>query len=118
MNAATFSALAEPNRLHIIEILRNGSFSVNEIADKLKLRQPQTTKHLQVLARAGIVTATPVAQKRVYELRAEPFIEIDQWIKSYEQLWGHRLDAMEAYARKVETESRLDRASDKNRTSN
>lgn len=108
MNAMTFNALAEQNRLNIIELLRSGSFSVNEIAEQIKLRQPQTTKHLQVLAKAGLVKVTPSAQKRVYELRAEPFFEIDEWIKTYQKLWDERLDAMDTYAQSVVAESTRD----------
>lgn len=55
MNAQTFSALAEPNRLKIVELLLKGSLSVGEIADRLKLNQPQTSKHLRVLSEAGLV---------------------------------------------------------------
>ena len=49
MNVATFSALAEPNRLDILHLLSDGPLPVGEIADRLDLNQPQTSKHLRVL---------------------------------------------------------------------
>lgn len=42
----TLNALAEPNRLHIVELLRDGPLTVGEIAERLGLLQPQTSKHL------------------------------------------------------------------------
>lgn len=51
----TFSTLAEPNRLHIVELLCNGSLTVGEISERLELRQPQNSKHLRVLSDAGPV---------------------------------------------------------------
>jgi DNA-binding transcriptional ArsR family regulator len=67
------SALAEPNRMRIVELLREGPCTVGEIARRLRLRQPQASKHLHVLNEAGLVEVTPVANQRVYRLQAEPF---------------------------------------------
>jgi DNA-binding transcriptional ArsR family regulator len=64
MNAQTFSALAEPNRLDIVDLLLNGPLPVGEIAGKLELNQPQTSKHLRVLCDAGLVEVQPVANRR------------------------------------------------------
>jgi DNA-binding transcriptional ArsR family regulator len=55
MDITTFSALAEPNRFRIVEILLEGPLTVGEIADRLQLRQPQTSKHLHVLLESGLV---------------------------------------------------------------
>ena len=43
------SALAEPSRLQIVELLRKGPLTVGEIADHIHIRQPQASKHLRVL---------------------------------------------------------------------
>ena len=45
-----FNAVAEPQRREILNLLVKGELSVNEIAEALKLRQPQASKHLRVLA--------------------------------------------------------------------
>ncbi len=88
MNPITFSALAEPHRLHIVELLRNGPRPVNDIVDRLHLNQPQVSKHLKVLADAGIVEVKRHAQQRIYELQQKPFKELDIWINKYRSLWG------------------------------
>ena len=82
----TFSALAEPNRLRIIELLREGPRPVGEIAARLHLRQPQVSKHLRVLSDAGLVEVHPSAQQRIYRLRSEPFQAFDAWLESYRRL--------------------------------
>lgn len=98
----TLGALAEPNRLHIIELLRDGPRPVGEIAARLGLRQPQVSKHLRVLSEAGFVEVHPAAQQRIYQLRPEPFHELDAWLASYRHVWDARLDRLEAYLRDVQ----------------
>lgn len=95
MNPTTFSALAEPNRFHIVELLRDKSCPVGEIVDKLHLNQPQVSKHLRVLADAGIVEVKPFAQQRIYELQPKPFKELDTWLHSYSRLWEERFDRLD-----------------------
>ncbi|MFP5114702.1 ArsR/SmtB family transcription factor [Bacillaceae bacterium C204] len=93
----TLNALAEPNRLHIIELLRDGPLTVGEIADRLGLNQPQASKHLRVLSNAGFVEVNAIANRRIYKLRAEPFKELDSWLESYRNIWNERFDRLDDY---------------------
>jgi DNA-binding transcriptional ArsR family regulator len=95
MNPVTFSALAEPNRLHIVELLHDKPRPVGELADRLHIRQPQVSKHLKILADAGIVEVRPLANQRIYELSPKKFQEIDTWLKKYRKLWEDQFDALE-----------------------
>lgn len=54
--AARFKVLAEPTRLQILQILRNGEASVNELTDAVVSTQPNVSKHLRVLQEADLVT--------------------------------------------------------------
>lgn len=92
---ATLSALAEPNRMQIVELLRGGPLPVLAIAGRLELRQPQVSKHLKVLSEAGIVEMQAVAQQRIYRLRPQAFQELDSWLGSYRRLWDERMDRFE-----------------------
>ena len=78
MDTIILNALAEPNRLRMVELLRDRPYSVGEITKRLLLNQPQVSKHLRVLSEAGIVEARPIAQRRVYPLQPEPFAELDK----------------------------------------
>ncbi len=79
------AALAERNRLRIVELLNRAPRSVGEVAAELGLRQPQVTKHLQTLQQAGLVTMHPLGQRRIYALRREPFRELRQWLEAFDE---------------------------------
>ncbi|WP_405494353.1 metalloregulator ArsR/SmtB family transcription factor [Nocardia sp. NBC_00511] len=66
------SALGDSARWRLVELLAERPRSVGELAELTGLRQPQATKHLQTLAREGVVTVFPLGQRRVYALEAEP----------------------------------------------
>lgn len=91
----TFAALAEPSRFRIVELLRGGARTVNEIGAKLDLAQPQVSKHLRVLKQAGLVEVEPRAQQRVYELRGKPLRELSQWLERYRKIWDARFEALD-----------------------
>lgn len=104
---ATLTALAEPNRLRIIELLRVRPRTVGEISDTLRLRQPQVTKHLQTLEKAGLVLIYPLGQRRVYALTAAPLQQLQQWINSFEPNWKNPPHDLEAYVQAVKRETAL-----------
>lgn len=97
MNTTTLNALAEPNRLQIIELLRVGPLTVGEIADRLHLRQPQASKHLKILSEAGLVEVRVDANRRIYRLRPEPLMEMDEWLESFRGMWEERFDRLSDY---------------------
>jgi DNA-binding transcriptional ArsR family regulator len=96
------NALAEPNRLQIVELLRDGPLTVGEITNKLGMKQPQVSKHLRVLSETGLVEVQPIANRRYYRLRPQPFKELDSWVGSYSHLWNERLDRLDEYLQKIQ----------------
>jgi DNA-binding transcriptional ArsR family regulator len=103
MDITTFSALAEPTRFRIVEILLDGPLTVGDIADRLQLRQPQASKHLRVLLERGLVEVQAVANRRIYKLRLESFQALDAWLETYRGIWDERLDALENYLQQLRT---------------
>ena len=87
----------EPNRLHIVELLRDGPLTVGEITERLGLQQPQVSKHLKVLSEAEIVEVQPQANRRIYALRREPFQELETWLHSFRRLWEERFNRLDGY---------------------
>jgi DNA-binding transcriptional ArsR family regulator len=102
----TFAALAEPSRLRIVELLRGGPRAVNDIGERLVLNQPQVSKHLRVLKEAGLVDVQPMAQQRLYELRAEPLRELHDWLERYRQIWDARFDELDALIETLKTKEK------------
>ena len=92
---ATLAALAEPNRLRIVELLRGGPRPVGEIGARLRLHQPQVSKHLRVLKQAGLVESQTDAQRRLYELRPQALFELDAWLEPYRRYWTEQLEVLE-----------------------
>jgi DNA-binding transcriptional ArsR family regulator len=68
---------------------------VGELVDQLHLSQPAVSKHLRVLKEAGMVEARADAQRRLYRIRPEPLVELDDWLAPYRQLWTTRLNRLE-----------------------
>ena len=91
----TFEVLADPNRRRILELLRDEERPVGDLVAELRISQPGVSKHLRVLRTAGLVSVRPDAQRRMYRVRFEPLIELDQWLDPYRRMWTERLDALE-----------------------
>jgi uncharacterized protein YndB with AHSA1/START domain/DNA-binding transcriptional ArsR family regulator len=106
MDAPLLIALAEPNRLRIVELLGAGPRAVGEVADELDIRQPQATKHLQALERAGLVTAHPFGRRRIYALRREPLRDLRDWLDGLAGDHPSEL-ALADYARAVAAEQAM-----------
>jgi len=87
MKNSTLIALAEPKRLRIVELLRERPRSVGEISSLLNVSQPQATKHLQVLEKAGLALMYPQGQRRIYILQAAPLKELRGWVDGFEPNW-------------------------------
>ena len=103
MGAMTFSVLAEPTRRRILDLLRERARPVNELVELLGISQPGVSKHLRVLREAELVSVRRDAQRRWYELRAEPLTEIDAWLEPYRRIWSDRLDDLERHLDRKET---------------
>jgi uncharacterized protein YndB with AHSA1/START domain/DNA-binding transcriptional ArsR family regulator len=102
------AALGDEARWRIVELLAERPRSVGELAGLTGLRQPQTTKHLQTLARAGLVAVFPLGQRRVYALETAPLQALGQRLRelidSTEAHAGDR-DVIARYRAAIEAES-------------
>ncbi|MFC4307121.1 ArsR/SmtB family transcription factor [Cohnella boryungensis] len=107
MNTMTLSALAEPHRLHIVELLRDGPRPVGEIADRLHLQQPQASKHLRVLSEAGLVEVQPIANRRIYRLRPQPLQELNDWLETFRGVWEARFDRLDDYLHELQQSNEI-----------
>jgi DNA-binding transcriptional ArsR family regulator len=94
---AALQVLAEPNRVAILDALRDGERPVGELVGHVGLSQPAVSKHLRVLKDAGLVEARVDAQRRLYRIRPEPLADLDAWLASYRQLWTTHLDRLEEH---------------------
>jgi DNA-binding transcriptional ArsR family regulator len=94
---SAFTVLAEPHRRKILDLLLVAERPVGELVDALAVSQPAVSKHLRVLRDAGLVDVQIDAQRRVYSVRPEPLLELEEWLEPYRRMWGSRLDALERH---------------------
>jgi DNA-binding transcriptional ArsR family regulator len=92
MHIDVFDTLADPMRRRIVDSLRAGERSVNDIVDRVDIHQSGVSRHLRILQEAGFVQVRPDGTRRLYSLRPEPFRELEAWVERYRSLWEARLD--------------------------
>ncbi len=100
---SAFGIIAEPNRRAILSLLASSERSVRELEHQLRMPQTSVSKHLRVLREAGFVKARVEAQRRVYELRPEPFREVEAWLVPFRRFWSKHVDALEKHLDKMES---------------
>ena len=87
-----FHALADPARLRIVEAIRQGECAVGDIVERMDIHQSGVSRHLRILAEAGIVQMRPDGQRRLYSLRKDAFDQLEAWVAGYRRHWDARLD--------------------------
>src|SRR6516225_1976156 len=83
----TFMALADPTRRAILARLALGEASVTELAEPFAISQPAISKHLKILARAGLISIGQDAQRRPRRLEGKPLAEASAWLEQYRAVW-------------------------------
>ena len=108
MNAAaldrTLTALADPHRRRVVDLLRERPRPAGELAQALGLAPPAMSRHLRTLRESGLVEQSHPAfdaRVRVYALRAGPMIELLRWLEETERLWSEQLLAFRAHLEKA-----------------
>jgi DNA-binding transcriptional ArsR family regulator len=76
-------ALGDPTRRAVLKLLRRGPMSVGDIAGKFEISRPAISQHLRVLKDAGLVTDTPVATQRLYEINRDAFRSLREWLDNF-----------------------------------
>ena len=108
-----FNAIAEPQRRAILSLLINGDRPVNAIAEALKIRQPQTSKHLRVLSEVDLVRVRKDGKQRIYSLQSEALTPVLTWLLPFEKLWQERYDRLDDYLKTLQgEEQKNDRQND------
>jgi DNA-binding transcriptional ArsR family regulator len=101
-----FHALADPTRRAVVEHLGRGPAATSELARPFAMALPSFLQHLDVLARAGLVSSTKAGRVRTYRLTPQPLEVVEDWMTTQRRLWEGRLDRFDEYVRTLkETES-------------
>jgi len=109
-----FDVLGSPVRRRILELLAEGAQTSGAIVEAIQrefdISQPGVSQHLAVLRASGFATARADGARRVYELGAVPFGEVEAWLDRFRGVWNQRLDALATEVARGQRERRLQRA--------
>jgi DNA-binding transcriptional ArsR family regulator len=80
-----FDALADGHRREILRMLGEGDRSVNELAARLPISRPAVSRHLKLLADAGLVAEKHAGTRHIFRLRPEGAHVVQEYL---ERVWG------------------------------
>lgn len=92
-----FSALADPTRRSIVEMLTHGELEAGAIADRFEISRPAVSRHLRVLRESDLVCARKDGTRRLYRLEGHALAEVASWAERQRTFWNDRLDALEVH---------------------
>jgi DNA-binding transcriptional ArsR family regulator len=105
----TLSALADPTRRQVVELLRERPRRAGELAAACALSGPAMSRHLRVLRASGLVKVDVAegqgeqdARLRVYRLRPEPFVGLQAWLDQVQAFWTDQLEAFKAHVERTQ----------------
>ena len=96
-------ALGDPTRRLVFKRVREGTRSVREIADGLKVSRPAVSQHLKVLKTAGLAVARVEGTRRVYSLDTRGIEALRTWLDGY---WDKTLVAFKTAAEREAVKER------------
>ena len=98
---SVFGAIADPTRRAILDQLRQGELGAGELAQRFPVSRPAISRHVRILARAGLLRQRREAQRRFYSLRPEALAEVDRWLAPYRLFWAARLTDLKQAAEQL-----------------
>jgi DNA-binding transcriptional ArsR family regulator len=93
----TFSALADPTRRAVLDLLREGRQPAGRIAQAFPVSRPAISKHLRLLRRAHLVREHREGRHRFYHLNPQPLKAVDSWLERYRVFWDANLASLRAF---------------------
>ena len=89
------SALADPTRRQVFELLRRGPRPVGELAGELPVSRPAVSQHLKVLKDAGLVREQRAGTRRLYAPNGDGIAALRDYLDGY---WDEALAAFKQAA--------------------
>ena len=101
--APLFQALADPTRRGLFERLcREGELTVGALTAGAGVSQPAVSKHLALLARAGLVQGRAEGRRAHYRAEPRALAPLADWTREMEAFWDARMDGLEDLLRRMD----------------
>jgi DNA-binding transcriptional ArsR family regulator len=101
--ADVFNAVGDASRRDLLDVLAGREATVGELADRLGLTQPQTSKHLGVLRAVGLVSVRADGRRRWYRVNGPALEPVHDWVRAFERTWNTRLDRLDDLVAELQT---------------
>lgn len=96
-----FAALGDRTRLRVVARLsEEGPLSITQLAEGSRVTRQAVSKHLQVLADAGLVTSERAGRESVFRLQPRALGEARRYLDVISTEWDHTLERLRAYVEK------------------
>lgn len=100
-----FQAIADPTRRNMLRLLVREEMPVTMISKHFPMSRTAVSKHLHILADAGLVKERRVGRETRYRFEPEPLLEVKQWYAYFEQFWENKMNALKYY---IESDESID----------
>lgn len=101
----TFVALSDPTRRLILDRLRQGSATVNQLAEPFGISQQAVSKHLAYLERANLIGKQREGRQQLCSLNAAALKDAFDWIEGYRQFWDEAFDRLDVLLADLQAKS-------------
>lgn len=96
--AAVFDALGDPHRLEIVIVLCDaGPRSTLQLAQSITLSRQATTKHLELLQNAGVVSSAKHGRERIWTIEPAPLSTAGDYLSALSARWDRALGRLKAF---------------------
>jgi len=92
-----FQAIADPTRRSLLQLLVDREMPVTAISGHFPMSRTAVSKHLRILAEAGLVKERKVGRETRYRLEPEPLLELKRWLAYYERYWENKMAALKRF---------------------
>lgn len=92
-----FQAIADPTRRKLLKLLSKEEMPVTAISEHFPISRTAVSKHLRVLADAGLVKERKAGRETRYKLEPEPLNELKDWLQYFELFWENKLAALRLF---------------------
>lgn len=100
-----FQAIADPTRRRMLKLLSGEEMPVTAISEHFPISRTAVSKHLRVLADAGLVQERKVGRETRYKLEPKPLYEVKDWLRYFEIFWENKLAALKLLVESDEQEN-------------
>ena len=106
MRRDVFQAIVDPTRRAIINMIAHDTLNLNSVAEKFEISRPAISKHIKILTECGLVVIKQQGRERFCEAKLKKLNEVSDWVDQYKQFWNTKLDALEDYLLKLQSETK------------